>query len=341
MRPNDPRIPAQVGAVLGRFGVEAISAEIIPAGRFNTNWTVDSRDAQYVLRRYNAARLAESIPHEHAMLAHVAARGWPVAMAIASRDGQTVIEHDGHRYALFPFLEGEAGPAHNPRHLRIKGRLLARLHRDMALFPAVEQRTDFGRVWELDVPLQASRFGTFNAMLREFGRDRPALASAIRAQRYRSLRELARLGYGDLPAVHIHGDFQRDNLLFDRGEMTGVLDFDHTHRDARVADIAWSIISDCAEPPGETAIDPRLAAAFVGGYDEHTSLADVELRLIVPMIRAHNLSILAWALRRWLEAGDPGVLPRIERRVSVRLPQLEARAAAIDEAIAGAVRRTG
>jgi len=333
-------MPAEVGGVLGHFGVDAISVELIPTGRFNTNWAVDSRDAQYVLRRYNAARLAASIPYEHAMLAHVSAAGWPVATAIASTDGKTVIEHDGRRCALFPFLEGEAGPAHNPRHLRIKGRLLARLHRDMTSFPAAEQRAGFGRVWELDVPLEASRFGTFNAMLRECGRNRPELASAIRTQRYRSLRELARLAYGDLPDVHIHGDFQRDNLLFDRGELTGVLDFDHAHRDARVADIAWSILSDCAEPPAETAIDPRLAAALVGGYAEHTPLADAELHLIVPMIRGHNLSILAWTLRRWLDAPDAEMLRRLERRVSIRLPQLDARAAAIDEAIAGAVRRT-
>ena len=209
---------ADVGAMLRRFGVEVFSAEIIPAGRVNTSWAVDSRDAQYVLRRYNAARLTAYIPYEHAML--------------------------------------------------------------------------------------------------------------------------ARLGYGDLPDIHIHGDFQRDNLLFDRGQLTGVLDFDNGHRDARVADIAWSIISDCAEPPTETAIDPRLAAAFVGGYAEHTPLASAELRLIVPMIRAHNLSILAWALRKWLDAPNATVLPRIERRVSVRLPLLDARAAAIGEAIAGALRRT-
>jgi len=176
-------------------------------------------------------------------------------------------------------------------------------------------------------------------MLREFGREHAGLASAIRAQRYRSLRELARLGYGELADTQLHGDFQRDNLLFDRGELTAVLDFDSTHRDARVVDIAWSIISDCGEPPAETAIDARFAAALVGGYAEDTPLSDAELRLVVPLIRAHNVAICAWGVRRYLEAGDATVLPRLERRIGVRLPQLEARAAAIEDAITAAAHR--
>jgi hypothetical protein len=171
-----------------------------------------------------------------------------------------------HQFALFPWLRGQPGPAHNVAHLRIKGRLLARLHRDMASYGATEQRPGFGRIWELDLPLQSSRFATFNEMLREFGRDHTRLASAVRAQRYRSLRELARYGYGDLADVYIHGDFQRDNLLFDRGELAGVLDFDHAHRDARAVDIAWSIIMTAASlrPDG----DRCLAAAIVAGYAE-------------------------------------------------------------------------
>ncbi len=321
-------------AVLDRFGIEPASISAIVAGRYNTHWRVATSAGECALRRYNQARLPASIPHEHAMLEHVAARGWPVAAPVKSSDGATVVEFDGRCYALFPWLRGQPGPAHSIAHLRIKGRLLARLHRDMTSFGASEQRAGFGRVWELDLPLQSSRFATFNEMLREFGREHARLASAIRAQRYRSLRELARSSYGDLPDVELHGDFQRDNLLFDGGELTGVLDFDNAHGDARVVDIAWSIISDCVEPPAETAIDPHLAAALVGGYAEHSPLSDAELRLIVPLIRAHNVAMCAWGVRRYLESGDADALPRLERRVSVRLPQLEARAVAIEEALA-------
>ncbi|MBI5284786.1 MAG: homoserine kinase [Chloroflexi bacterium] len=325
---------ADLDAVLARFRIEPTAIATVAAGRYNTHWRVTTPGGDYALRRYNQARLASSIPYEHAMLEHVAARGWPVAAPVKSRDGATVVESEGRCYALFPWLPGQPGPAHSTAHLRVKGRLLARLHRDMASFGAGEQRAGFGRVWELDLPLQSSRFTTFNEMLREFGREHARLASGIRAQRYRSLRELTRSSYGDLADVEIHGDFQRDNLLFDRGELTGVLDFDNAHRDARVVDLAWSIISDCAEPPAETAIDPRLAAALVGGYAAHTPLSDAELRLIVPLLRAHNVAMCAWSVRRYLESGDADTLRRLDRRVSVRLPQLEARAAAIEEAIA-------
>jgi homoserine kinase type II len=320
-------------AILDRFGIEPAAISAVAAGRYNTHWRVVTPAGECALRRYNPARLAASIPYEHAMLAHAAARGWPVAVPAKSRDGTTAVETEGRVFALFPWLAGQPGRAHSPAHLRIKGRLLARLHHDLTSFGTGAQRAGFGRIWELDLPLQSSRFATFNEMLREFGREHTRLASAIRAQRYRSLRELARSGYGDLADVELHGDFQRDNLLFDGGDLTGVLDFDNAHRDARVVDVAWSIISDCAEPPTDTAIDPTLAAALVGGYAGHTPLSDAELRLVVPLIRAHSVAICAWSVRRYLESGDADILRRLDRRVSVRLPQLEARASAIEAAI--------
>ncbi len=141
-------------AVLEHFGVEPVAVNAIAAGRYNTHWRVTATGGEYALRRYNRARLAASIPYEHVMLRHVAARGWPVAAPVESRDGATVVECYGDHYALFPWLQGQPGPAHNVAHLRIKGRLLARLHRDMAAAGAGEQRPGFGRIWELDLPLQ-------------------------------------------------------------------------------------------------------------------------------------------------------------------------------------------
>jgi homoserine kinase type II len=155
-----------------------------------------------------------------------------------------------------------------------------------------------------------------------------------RDQRDRSLGELSSLGYAELPEQPIHGDFVREHLLFDGDRLSGVLDFDLAHVDARAADIAWSMISDCGEPPEETAIDPALAGAFVGGYCAESPLTERELRLIVPLVRAQDMVILADALRQWATpSGGARQLPRIQRRIRQRLPQLDARAAAIAAAV--------
>lgn len=326
MEQRDETLPA----VLARFNVEAREITRITSGRMNEHWRVDATEgATLVLRRYIAVRSAATIEVEHDVLLQLAKRQWPVAAPIGAPGGERVIEHEERLYALFPFINGTLGPAHSLAHLRVKGRLLARLHAELATLPADTQRDGFSRTWELDKP-----DGTFNDALRAFGEEHRELAWAIRGERYRSLRELSRLGYGPLPQQYIHADFTRENLLFDGGELTAVLDLDFVHLDARAVDIAKSITGDCGEPPADTAINPEAARAFVGGYLEHTRLSDTELRVIVPLMRAQAVAQLDFAMRRWL-AGDrsEALMFRIDRRARQRLPQLAQRAAAIEEAL--------
>jgi homoserine kinase type II len=318
---------SSIADVLRRFGVADAALTRIAAGRDNEHWRIEATDGSFVLRRYNIGHTALSTAYEHEVLRQLDPTPWPVAAPIVAHDGETLVEHRARLYALFPVLRGGAGPAHSLSHLHVKGRLLARLHGDLAHLPVEGQRQGYGRIWELDA---AER--TFNDLLRDFGEHQSELASAIRGERYRNLRELSQLGYGEIEDQIIHGDFQRDNLLFDGAQLSGVLDFDHAHRDAAVVDVAWSIISDCAEPPEDTAISVEAAAAFVAGYNEERRLDEHESRLIVPLLRAHNLSILSWMLPIWLERRDDDSLFRIERRVRRRLPQLAERATALETA---------
>jgi Ser/Thr protein kinase RdoA (MazF antagonist) len=320
-----------IDVVLARFGVQGAATTPITRGKYNEHWRVEDGPARFVLRRYNTERTAAAVRYEHDVLDRLAHTAWPVAAPLPSVDDDSLVELQGRIFALFPFIDGEPGPAHSRAHLRVKGRLLARLHHDLAPIGPEAQRESFGRIWELD-----GDDGTFNDLLREFGGTQRELASMIRAHRYRNLRELSRLAYGELPDQLIHGDFTRENLLFDGARLAGVLDFDHAHLDARVVDLAWSVLSDCYEPPEDTAIDAAAAAAYVGGYADHTPLEERELRLVVPLLRAHHLSILKRGLRMWLSEPTDELLFRIDRRVRRRLPQLDERAIAIEQALLAA-----
>jgi Ser/Thr protein kinase RdoA (MazF antagonist) len=324
-----------VDAVLLRFGLDERRAErIVPGGHVNAHWRVPGGPSDFVLRRYHSKRTKSSIAFEHELLRRLGA-AWPVAAPV-DVGGAGTVEYGGRLWSLFPWLPGGPLPAHGRENVARQGGLLARLHRDLAAGGTPQQREQFSKVWELDAHgwgIGASGI-TFDELLRSFGRDHPELAAAARRERDRNLRELGAFGYGELPEQPIHGDFAREHLLFDGGRLSGVLDFDLAHVDARASDIAWSMISDCGEPPAETAIDPALAAAFVAGYCAESPLTEQEARLIVPLVRAQDLVILGDALRQWATpAGGAAQLPRIERRIRQRLPQLEERAGAIEAAV--------
>jgi homoserine kinase type II len=335
MSPISAHTARTLDAVLARFCIGGATVRDIRTGRVNKHWRIEAPDAVYVLRRYNARRSLDAVRYEHDVLRHLEGRGWPVAAARPASDGLTVVHEEGRCYTLFRFLEGRPSPYANARYARLKGRLLARLHDDLAAWDAPGQREGFGRAWELDTYVAAlCDYASVNELLMAFGQEHPELARAIRAQKYAMLRELSTLGYGELPATPGHFDFHHDNLLFQRGELTGLLDLDLTHLDARVADIASSLQLDCLAPPAYNEIDVAAAAAFVGGYAEHTPLSDDERQLIVPLMRASILSLVAWRLAQWAEGNRRDDAVRsLQRSVSARFPSFARQRGELEAAV--------
>jgi aminoglycoside phosphotransferase (APT) family kinase protein len=66
----------------------------------------------------------------------------------------------------------------------------------------------------------------------------------------------------------LHSDFVPGNLLFQEGVLTGIIDFESTHLNYRVADfaLAWRGSND----------------EVIEGYEEVTTLSEVERRILVP-----------------------------------------------------------
>ena len=333
MSPISAQTIESLNAVLDRFGVTDASIRDILTGRVNKHWRIETDTGTFVLRRYHQRRSAPAIQYEHGVLRHLAGQGWPVAPPLAA-GADTIVEAGGRRYSLFPLLPGRTAPYTSARYSRLKGRLLARLHEDLATWEPPGQRDGFGRMWELDVYVAAqSKFATFNELLMVFGRTHMELARAIRSQKYAMLRELSTLGYGELPVALGHYDFHGDNLLFQHGELTGLLDFDFVHLDARVADIAESISLGCLAPPTYNEIDPAAARSFVAGYTEHTPLSDGELQLIVPLVRAAIVWLTAWRLAQWAQGERDIALRSIQRTVSARFPALARRRGVLEATV--------
>ena len=188
-------------------------------------------------------------------------------------------------------------------------------------------------MWELDGAYGSER--TLNELLYELADTHNAAAWTVRRQRYGNLRELSRLGYGELPDTFVHWDFHHDNLLFQGGELTGLLDFDSCHVDARVADIAQSIALDCIEPPTYNAIDPDATRAFVAGYLEGSLLSDQEMALIVPLLRSWIVAAAAGRIAQWSASGrkDERALGKLMRTVEGRIPAFEHRRVQLELAV--------
>ncbi|MBP3962815.1 phosphotransferase enzyme family protein [Paenibacillus lignilyticus] len=212
--------------VTEKFGVRVIAPL---GGTNNLHWLVDNGGERLVLRRWWSTSPA-NIDYELRLLTSVAALGWPVAPA-----AQAPIRIGGQFWCLFPYLPGDP-PSVEDRILeqRARGRLLAQFHDDLAKLSGFGQRDGWRRCEKmLDDP-------ALDDVLSEQEHRQPEEIRILRWHLERARERIAGLNLLKRTGIIIHGDFTPWNLRFSEGRLSGILDFDLSHWNHRVADFALS-----------------------------------------------------------------------------------------------------
>lgn len=304
-------------AVLEAFGCAGATLTRFERGLINRHWLVEHADERVVLRRYNPARSAPAIEWEAALVRFAASHGWPVAPPLPTVYGGDLFAFAGRYWALAPFLPGEPNEEPGLETFHVLGERLAHLHADLRDFDLPGQRPSFGRAIDFDMWLDPSGTRSFDAVLRAFSGAHPELAQRIRAARATVEADLARCGYDDLEPLPVHGDFQRFNILWDRGELSGLLDFDFARRDALVCDLATMLVPYLP-------LEPRAAGSLLAGYESVRRLTDTERNVMAALPRALLLCWVALLLAGWESGANPTAVASITNTMTMRFPALDA-----------------
>jgi Ser/Thr protein kinase RdoA (MazF antagonist) len=282
--------------VLAAYGLENVRPYRIGAGRNNEHWYVG---AGLVLRRYGPFRSDAAIGYEHAIVGQLRDRGWPVAVPVPSAAGRLVVVDDGRRYSLFPRLAGRRGSPGRPRQPRELGRLLGRLHRDLAAVSVAGPPDAFPRILEMPADPAWQRLDAL---------DDPVLNGLIR-RKLAEVRAAAGSAASGRPGVQlVHGDWHDGNILYRGGAVSGILDFDFAHPDLLLVDVAIAtLIPEVAD-----------SAQLVAGYFGARPPADDELDLIATARRARALGHVAFFIGRHAD-GDHGAAGQIRLGVDLLL----------------------
>lgn len=309
---------AAIREALRAFGVVEVSmVEPLFGGAVNEHWRVDTGNGEpRVLRRYHRRQTQPSVAYEHRLLQFLHERSWPVAPAIVASGGSQLETRSG-RWALFPFRTG-APPELDQRTMQRKGSLLALLHADLREWDE-GQRPGFGRITDLDTPLRLDGFADFHALVAWFALTDPERAARLEEMRDLVVALLGGLGYNDLPDDVVYFECLGNNILFEGDDVSALLDFDMAHRDARIADIGRSLVTDAW-------MDGWRAHAFVAGYQAHADppLTPTEATLLAPMMLAAEFwtTCIALAISDRHPAG--WLTASIREAIDERLPKLQA-----------------
>ena len=257
---------ADLEAVLGRYDVGEL-ADFWPAahGIENSNYFV--RTASEGMPREWVLTILEQAPNAGAVFAPLLdlcfAAGLPVAPVRRSAAGKLQESLRGKPLLLTPRLPGSHPHDASAAQVATLGAIIAKLHlatRNPS-FATPNHPRDEGWLRRAakavcgHLPADAARL-----LDRALGRAANLLRSANLAS---------------LPSGIIHGDLFRDNVLFDGGRLSGLLDFHHASKGWLIYDLAVAANDWCSDAQG--ALDEGKANALLAAYHELRPLTQAEI----------------------------------------------------------------
>lgn len=252
---------------------------------------LSTSEANYVLRAYRYAPKDRSrIVTEHAVASYVQAHGLPAVAPLPLPSGETILEHEGRFYAVYPFAQGQQLPREQVTAHEIvaaMGRCLGELHQLLSAYPheqvrsqafTVDQSTTFSKMERLEAAIaeKASSDQFDQQILAMLAQRRAWLATTppVDLQAFSSLERQV-----------LHGDYQETNLFFTGGRVSAIIDWDQAYAAPRT----WEIIRTLHYVFN---LDAPRCHVFLNAYHEAFPLSFEELDTTAEAygwIQAHNL----------------------------------------------------
>lgn len=230
----------EISAFISRFDIgDLIAVNGVPGGSENTNYFVDCTGGRFVLTLVERGPVAE-LPFFVTLLECLQRAGLPVPYAIVDRSGQTLHSIKNKPALLQPRLSGHHVEQPQKWHCEALGLLLARLHGASC---GLHRNSDRGPVWVVEHA---------RTLLETVWRDDHPWFEPALTQLTDWLKTPV-----ELPSSVIHGDLFRDNVLFDGGHISGVIDFYNAATGWDLLDLAICVNDWCVDATPEGLVMDR------------------------------------------------------------------------------------
>ncbi|WP_288759394.1 homoserine kinase [uncultured Brevundimonas sp.] len=244
------------GYELGR----AVELAPIAEGVENTNYRLETDRGRFVLTLFEGRTDEASLPFCLGLTAHLADRGFPAPRPVADRSGGWLGRLNGRAAAVIEWKNGAWLRQPSPADQAAAGAVLARLHQAAEGYAGRRANPVGPPAW--------GRLAERCAGAAK-GEDRLLLDRVEAA--------LARLGdpfADELPVGAIHADYFPDNVLFEDGAVSGVIDFYFGCTGALAYDLAIALSAWGFDADGRAM--PDALAAFQRGYEAVRPLSEAE-----------------------------------------------------------------
>lgn len=268
---------------------QVMSLHPIAEGVENTNYRLETTTGRYVLTLFEGRTDAASLPFCLGLTEHLADQDFPAPRPLRDRDGQSLGRLNDRPGAIIEWRAGAWLRAPSLADQTTAGATLARLHLAAQDYGGERTNPVGPAVWRR--LLTRCETG-----LRE-GRGTPADASLL-AEVTAALDALGDPWTDDLPRGPIHADYFPDNVLFENGAVSGVIDFYFGCVDALVYDLAIALSAWGFDAEGVAV--PEAIEAFRDGYENVRPLSNEESKALPRLGQAAAIRFTATRLHDWI-----------------------------------------
>lgn len=292
--PYDLLTPEIILESVEQFGVRCTGGLLALSSYENRVYRVDTEgDGPRVAKFYRPGRWSDAAILEEHDFARVATEHEIPVVAPLVQDGNTLHEHGGFRFAVFPWQPGRTPEITSFEDFHILGRYMGRLH-------LLGGREPFRHRLRLSV----SEFGDASVeRLRESQFLPPDIVApycALAEQLLPMLRQAFDAASG-IAVIRLHGDFHLGNILWSEYGPY-LVDFDDCITGPAVQDL-WMVLSGDQEE-----VEAQLSY-LIAGYRAFAPFNPAELQLIEPLRTLRLLRYNAWIAARWDDPAFPRSFP--------------------------------
>lgn len=250
----------------------------------------DEDRRRYVVKFYRPERWSvDQILEEHQFALELVNDEVPVAAPIVFND-QTLLNHEGFHYAIFPSVGGRQFEADNIDQMEAVGRYLGRLHQTGRKRPFASRPT---------IGLEEYLFKP-----RKLFEDAPLIPSSQRDAFLKAtdglISAVTERWHTRFDTLRLHGDCHAGNILWRDGPL--FVDLDDARNGPAVQDL-WMLLN------GDKAEQRMQLETIIEAYEEVSEFDTSELGLIEPLRAMRLVYYLAWLMRRWADPAFPKNFP--------------------------------
>lgn len=275
-------------------------------GTDNSNYHLKTADGDYVLTLFEGSADAEDLPAIFDFARQIGEKVISTPRLQKTKTGKDLGHLKGKPAAIVSFLPGQSIDPPDIAETGQMAEVLGRMHA-------------FAAGADTDLPDNMYSLPKLEAMFERASKNIHRFDSALIPEISDLLSRLAQdlPAAASLPAGPIHGDLFADNVFFDQGKLSGVIDFYMACRDWLAYDLAITINAWCFDQKGDAR--PDALRQFLADYQEIRPLSATERKALPLIGQWAALRIALTRLRDYYPARDDIVFTPRDPRPYMRI----------------------